>query len=83
MIQWGTTNQSGVYTVQLPYPYADDKYVAITTITFNESGESFWWSFVTTKSTTTFTVWSGYHAINGSNGNKSNCQINWITIGKK
>ena len=86
LIQWGIieiTGGSGVSTAQLPYPYADDNYVAITTSKFSEAGESFWWSFVTAKSTTTFTVWSGYHAINGSNGNKSDCQINWITIGKK
>ena len=86
LIQWGqsqlsSSNYSANFTVNLSKTYGNTNYNAMVSPVFNESGGSFWWTFVCTKSNQSFTCRAGYKAVNSSGGNGGNVIVNWVTIG--
>lgn len=86
LVQWGE-KQAGSYnantTVTLPTAFANSSYTLVLTNSFNESGGSYWWTFIVGKTTTTFTYRSGYKSVNSSGGGgNTNNIVNWLAIGK-
>lgn len=86
-IQWG--NATGVTlkttkTVPLPAAFGNSNYALVVTPQFNETGNSFWFAFVTSKAAASFGVRGGFY--NGDyNGidQSTNLSVDYIAIGAK
>lgn len=85
LIQYGqiTGGSSTVdVTVTFPKSFQNATYTLVVTPQYAEAGSSFWWGFVTSKTTSSFNYRDGYTSITATGGGgNQNCVINWIAIG--
>lgn len=76
-----STSTSGKTTLQLPVIFSNNQYLMLTNSTVAETGSSFWWSFVYSKTVSSAVVWHGWKGINASNGGLSTPQLNFYCKG--
>lgn len=86
LIQWGqvqasSSSSTSNLTIGLGKTYGNTNYNAMVSPVYNESAQSFWWAFTTSKSNQSFTCRAGYKVINNSGGGGNNVVVNWVTIG--
>lgn len=86
LIQYGQVNggnhATSDGTINLPMPFADTNYTVVTTNELAETGSTFWWSFVISKTTSSFNYRLGFKFLTSAlGGGDANNTLNWIAIG--